>query len=197
MQGVIPHGKKTAAKPASKAKPVAAGKDNLDTKSRDVKGKIIEDFDIFKAEWEKNSKDPAQSVLFFLIGAFNYANGNEKVGEAMATEVLSEKNVWANASSQSGFKIPVSDRKIFDILATLPGVVNSYLGGTLDNGYEIDMDNIVMHVEGAGYSGNDGSVHIKSSGKDFTTPFNVAKDAKGQWKVSDWASAATGVKQTE
>ena len=194
-------GKKTAAKPAAKpagkAKPAAAGKDNLDTKSRDVKGKIIEDFDTFKAAWEKNSKDPAQSVLFFLIGVYNFAKGNEKAGEAMATAVLAEKMVNVDKGSPSGFKIAISDKKIFDSLATLPGVVNSYLGGTLDNGYEIDPDNIVMHVESAGYSGNDGSVHIKSSGKDFTTPFNVLKDAKGQWRVVDYYSAATGVKQPE
>ena len=194
-------GKKTAAKPAAKpagkAKPAAAGKDNLDTKSRDVKGKLIEDFDTFKAECEKNSKDPAQSVLLFLIGVYNYGKGNEKVGEAMATSVIIEKNLWADASSQSGFKIAAYDRKSFDALATLPGVVNSYLGGTLDNGYEIDPENLVMHVEGAGYSGNDGTVHVKSSGKDFTTPFNVTKDAKGQWKITDFNSAATGVKQPE
>ena len=130
-------GKKTATKPAAKAagkakpvaksvakaRPAAAGKDTLDEKSRDVKGKIIEDFDTFKAEWEKNSKDPAQSVLFFLIGVYNYAKGNEKVGEAQLTSVLSEKNVWADASSPSGFKIPVSDRKIVDNLASLPGAM--------------------------------------------------------------------------
>jgi hypothetical protein len=195
-------GKKTAAKPAAKpaakAKPAAAaGKDNLDEKSRDVKGKIIEDFGKFKAEWEKKSNDPAQSVLFFLIGLYNYAKGNEKAGEAMATAVLAEKMVNPDKGSPSGFKIAISDKKIFDNFATLPGVVNSYLGGTLDNGYEIDPDNIVMHVESAGYSGNDGSVHIKSSGKDFTTPFNVIKDAKGQWRVTDYYSAATGVKQPE
>lgn len=193
-------GKKPAdKKPASSPKGVATKKEtevaeNLDTGSRKVIGKIIEDFNEFKAKWEKSAKDPAQSVLFFLVAVYNHEKDQAK-GEAMATVVLAKSFLVPDPKSRSGFKLYQGDRTMLDNMASMSEVVRSYLGGTPANRYKIDPQKLVMMVVSAGFSGNDGTITIESSGKDYATPINVVKNESGQWKVASFAPAATSVKK--
>jgi hypothetical protein len=185
---------KTKEKPAAGKETAGMVAENLDEGSRKVKGKIITDFNEFKTRWEKNTKDPAQGVLFFLIAAYNHSKDPAK-GEAMVTITMTKGSSVPDPKSPSGLKLYQGDRTSLDNVDSMPGVVNSYLGGTPENGYKIDPSNIVMTVLGAGYSGNDGTVTIQSSGKDFSTPMNVSKDEQGRWRVSSFAPFATSVKK--
>jgi hypothetical protein len=170
--------------------------ENLDDGSRKVTGKMVDDFAKFKAQWESVAKDPAKSVLFFLIAASCHAKDPVK-SEAMVTLVLAKGSSVPDPKSPSGLKLYQGDRTSLDNVDALPGVINSYLGGTPENGYKIDPANLVMNVVSAAYSGNDGTVHIQSSGKDFATPMNVVKDEKGLWHVFSFAPFATSVKPSK
>ena len=165
-----------------------------DEENKLVSGRIIDDFDEFKAEWEQNATDAAQTVLFFMIGAYHYAQGDTKKGEAMVTVVYPEKDLLKDPKSPSGFKLTNQDRNFMDHLAEQPDIVNSYLGGTPGNGYQIDVNHLVLTVTHEGFDNDWGTVTVQSGGKDFSTPMNVGKDAEGRWKVLEIAVMATGVK---
>jgi len=189
-------GKKSTEKGTTKAPTkdiVAKAEENIDTGSRKVTGKMLDDFTKFKAQWESVAKDPAKSVLFFLIAASHHAR-DPVTSEAMVTVVMAKGSSVPDPKSPSGLKLYQGDRTSLDNVDALPGVINSYLGGTPENGYKVDPANLVMDVAGAGYSGNDGTVTIQSSGKDFTTPMNVVKDEHGRWHVFSFAPFATSVK---
>jgi len=164
------------------------------SETRTVTGQIIEDLDEFKAQWEQNATDPAQSVLFLLMGSYIFAQGDTALGEAMVTVVLREQDLWKDPKSPTGFKMALSDRHYLDQIAEHPQVGNAYHCCTPDNGYQVDPQNLAMQVVGEFTSGNDGTISIQSAGKDFATPINVQLNDEGQWKLLNISSLATGVK---
>jgi len=162
-----------------------------------IKGKIITDFDEFKAEWEKVAGDPRQTVFFFLIAVYNYMN-DQKIGEEMATIPLAKTFLLADASSATGFKINrTGDGYLMEHMRENSRIINSYLGGTPDNNYELDPENIDMHIVGEVIEGTDAVIKIKSSGKDSDSPCPLRKNKDGQWKLFGFSSIATGIQQTE
>lgn len=162
-----------------------------------IKGKIITDFDEFKAGWEKVAGDPRQTVFFFLIAVYNYMT-DQKLGEDMATIPLAKTFLLASTESPTGFKINrAGDGYLMEHMRESPRIINSYLGGTPDNNYELDPENIDMHIVGEVIEGTDAAIKIKSSGKDLDTPCPLRKNKDGQWKLFGFSSIATGVQQTE
>ena len=162
-----------------------------------ITGKIITDFNAFKAEWEKVAGDPRQTVFFFLIAVYNYMT-NKKVGEDMATVVLPKTFLLTSTSSPTGFKInPRGDGYLMEHMRESPRIVNSYLGGSPDNNYKIDPENIDIHLVAEAIIGTDATIKIQSAGKDLDTPCFLRKNNEGQWKLFGFSSIATGVKKTE
>jgi hypothetical protein len=162
-----------------------------------IKGKIITDFNTFKTEWEKAAGDPRQTVLFFLIAAYNYMT-DKKVGENMATVVLPKTFLLTNTSSPTGFKLNQrGDGYLLEHMRENPRIVNSYLGGTPDNNYKIDPANIDMHVVAEATVETDATIKVQSAGKDLDSPCFLRKNNEGQWKLFGFSSIATGVKKTE
>jgi len=162
-----------------------------------IKGKIITDFDEFKAEWEKIAGDPRQTVFFFLIAVYNYMT-DQKLGENMATIPLAKTFLLTSTESPTGFKINQrGDGFLMEHMRESPRIINSYLGGTPKNNYEIDPENIDMHLVGEIIEGTDAVIKIQSGGKDLDSPVSLRKNKDGQWKLFGFSSIATGVQQTE
>jgi hypothetical protein len=126
-------GKAEPLKGAKEKKPVSAAVvkevvDSTEGRGR-VIGGLIENVGEFRTAWEQNSNDSAKSLFLFLVAAYNYVHKDKVKGEAMVTVVYSEKALWTDPKSPTGFKLSVGDRQFMEQLAGMPEVVDSYLGG--------------------------------------------------------------------
>jgi hypothetical protein len=160
-----------------------------------VIGAITNDLGAFKALWERHADDPAKGLFLYFVAAHEYVHGNKSKGEALLTVTLSD--VWKDPKSPTGFKLSVSDRTLFEQMAESPEIVNSYLGGTPDNGYRVDPSHLMMMVLSEGHDKDWCTVTIQSAGKAFSTPCNMGKDGTGRWKLLQIASMATGVQKAK
>jgi hypothetical protein len=163
---------------------------------RTIKGKMITDFDAFKANWEKDAKDPAQSIFYLLMAAYNYCSKDKKIGEAMATIVLSKKHNNDAPGSLSGLKFGKTNKYLFDQMLDDPNIAKSYLGAQYTEDYKFDEGKLKMEFHGiVPESEKVVKAIIQSSGKDYPTPVTLAKNKQGQWKVTEFSSIATGCKK--
>ncbi|NHJ47522.1 MAG: hypothetical protein FK733_07030 [Asgard group archaeon] len=160
-----------------------------------IKGEMITDFDKFKSNWEKDAKDPAQSVFYLLMAAYNYCSKDKKIGEAMATVVLSKKHNNDAPGSLSGLKFGKTNKYLFDQMLEDENIAKSYLGADYEEEYKFNENKLKMQFMGV-VPETDKNVKaiIQSSGKDFPTPVTLAKNKHGQWKVTEFSSIATGCK---
>ena len=171
--------------------------------NKHINGKIITDFKEFKTAWEANAGDQIQSVFYFAIAVYNYCILDKQIGENMATLILAKTFLLKKSGSPTGFKInPAGDGYLMEHMRESPRIIKSYFGGTDKNNYEMDPENLDMHVTGK-YEGKtqrgipEGCINLQSGGKDFETPMFLRRNNKGQWKMFGFSSLATGVKETE
>ncbi|NMC03892.1 MAG: hypothetical protein GYA24_01710 [Candidatus Lokiarchaeota archaeon] len=171
---------------------------NLKKMNKKVNGPLVSDFEEFKAQWEAKASDPEQSVFYFLMAAYHYAQGDKDKGEWMATLILPKTHLLPDNRSPTGFKLNfMGDGYFMEHMAESPRIVNSYLGGSPENNYEIDTNNLVMHIVSEGSNAESVTIHIQSAGKDFSSPCNLRKNNSGQYKLFQIGSIATGVQKTE
>jgi hypothetical protein len=171
---------------------------NLKKVNKKVSGPLVDDFNEFKTQWEAKAGDPAQSIFYFLQAAYHYAQGAKDKGEWMATVILPKTHCLPDSNSPTGLKLNMmGDGYFMEHMAESPRIVNSYLGGSPTNNYEIDTKNLVMHIVSEGTSPDTVTIHIQSEGKDFSSPCNLRKNSSGQWKLFQIGSIATGVQKTE
>ncbi len=161
-----------------------------------ITGEMITDFNKFKASWEKNASDPAQSIFHFLIAAYNYSVKDKAIGEAMATLILSKKHNQEDPSSPSGLKFGPTNKGLMKYMSDDPNIVKSYLGAEYKEDYKFNENKLKMSFLGFV---PEGDTHLKaiiqSSGKDYPTPVGLAKNKHGQWKITEFSSIATGCKK--
>lgn len=166
------------------------------TKEKTVTGEMITDFNKFKSEWEKNAEDPADSIFYLLIAAYNYSSKDKAIGEAMATVVLSKEHNYEDAGSPSGLKFGKTNKYLFDQMRDDPNIVKSYLGAEYKEDYKFNEKKLKMTFLGIV---PDEDKHLKaiiqSTGKDYPTPVSLAKNKHDQWKVTEFSSIATGCKK--
>ncbi|HUT81800.1 MAG TPA: hypothetical protein VMZ29_11410 [Candidatus Bathyarchaeia archaeon] len=165
------------------------------TKSKTITGSIITDFKKFNDAWEKNAGDPAQSVFYFAIAAYNYSVKDVDIGDAMATVVLSKKHNEKADFSPSGLKLGPTNRSLFKHMREDPNIAKSYLGANYKNDYKFDEKKLTMLVLTVTSDEKEANVIIQSGGKDFPTPIPLAKNKNGQWKITEFSSFATGVRK--
>ena len=168
-----------------------------------LKAKVISathtsDFAAFKKRWEVEGKDHVNTVLLYLIAALEYSRGND-AGDAMATLVLPKPRLLKNAASPSGYICnPKGAGYMLRHMRENPRVPLSFLGGSPDNDYQIDENNLQLNVVEEGVSGREAIVVIQSAGKDFATPCGLRMNSSGYWKIfKGYGSIATGVQKTE
>ena len=165
------------------------------TDKRKVKGEMITHFMKFKSAWEKKADDPAESVFFLLIAAYNYCSNDKAIGEAMATVILSKKFNDEDSSSPSGLKFGKTNRYLFEQMRDDEHIAKSYLGADYTKDYKFDADKPNMQFIGVVPEGDKQvKAIIQSSGKDYPTPVTLAKNKFGQWKITEFSSIATGCK---
>ena len=161
-----------------------------------ITGEMITDFKKFKASWEKNASDPAQSIFHFLVAAYNYSVKDKAIGDAMATIILSKKHNLDDPSSPSGLKLGPTNKTLLKYMRNDPNIVKSYLGAEYKEDYKFNESKPKMAFLGFVPEGEKRlKAIIQSTGKDFPTPVGLAKNKHGQWKITEFSSIATGCKK--
>ncbi|NPE07012.1 MAG: hypothetical protein GNW80_01915 [Asgard group archaeon] len=161
-----------------------------------ITGEMITDFKKFKASWEKNASDPAQSIFHFLVAAYNYSVKDKAIGDAMATVILSKKHNLDDPSSPSGLKLGPTNKTLLKYMRNDPNIVKSYLGAEYKEDYKFNESKPKMAFLGFVPEGEKRlKAIIQSTGKDFPTPVGLAKNKHGQWKITEFSSIATGCKK--
>jgi len=161
-----------------------------------ISGEMITDFKKFKASWEKNADDPAQSIFHFLIAAYNYSVKDKAIGDAMATVILSKKHNLEDPSTPSGLKLGPTNKTLLKYMRNDPNIVKSYLGAEYKQDYKFTESKPKMTFLGFVPEGEKRlKAIIQSTGKDFPTPVGLAKNKHGQWKITEFSSIATGCKK--
>ncbi len=181
---------------AEKAVETVAGK--LTAVKLDVKGKIVKDFDDFKAKWEQYSRQPEKSVLYFLIALQNRAT-DELKGEAMASLILPTNYLSEDAKSPSGFKVNPDGEgwAIWDMWSD-PITVQSYLGGKAKEDYKLDADGtVVLRVVGKAQKGREAVIEIASADDDTKVMTSLKRNKEGQWKIFTMTSEDVGKVEQE
>ena len=161
-----------------------------------ITGEMITDFKKFKASWEKNASDPAQSIFHFLVAAYNYSVKDKAIGDAMATIILSKKHNLDDPSSPSGLKLGPTNKTLLKYMRNDPNIVKSYLGAEYKEDYKFNESKPKMAFLGFVPEGEKRlKAIIQSTGKDFPTPVGLAKNKHDQWKIMEFSSIATGCKK--
>ncbi len=178
---------------------ISKGFNKIKTKgvNKTLEKKVVKGFDEFKEMFDEKGTDPREVILLYCIAALEYANGNDD-GKYMATLCLPKNFCHKDPGSPSGFTIDIKGELYFlNQVREHPNNIKSYLGGTPDNNYEIDEDNLKLHIIKEGIEKNKALIIIQSAGKDNPTPVELKKNKHGYWKIfKGTGSIATGVKVT-
>jgi hypothetical protein len=160
-----------------------------------VTKKMIISFSKFKSEWEKDSGKPENTIMYYLIAALNIEK-NPDLADAMMTVVVSKKDTLEDGGSPSGLKLGRSAKYFIGQFKKNKNIARSYLGGTPENDYQIDKNNLTMTVTKKQEHGKGLKIFIDSGGKDMDTPLQLQANNDGQWKLIEYSSVCTGVRKT-
>lgn len=165
--------------------------------SRKIKMKHIDNFEEFKEKFEEEAKDPEKTVFFYLIGVLEYITGDKKQGEPMITLTIKADMMQKDPVSPSGLRLPQSGEGYFvQHMLEDPNIIKSFVGGNPDNNYEIDKEELEMHLVGKEVKKKFAVIDIQSGGKDFYSRVKLQKNKYGIWKLYETSSIATGVQET-
>ena len=115
----------------------------LNMKKQVMNSTSVGDYNAFKKRWEVEGKNHVQTIFLYLLAALEYTTGNKDIGNAMATLVLPKPRLLVSKTSPSGYICnPKGEGYFLNHMAENPRVVPSYIGGTPDNNYEIDKNNL-------------------------------------------------------
>lgn len=163
-------------------------------KAKSIAGKMITDFKEFQKSWEKDADKPEQSVYHFLIATYNYCK-NPKIGEPMATIILSKKHNVKDTSSPSNLKLGPTNKRLLEHMREDLNIAKSYLGAKYTEDYKFNEKKPTMSLLAVEEDEKYANVVIQSGGKDLPTPVALAKNNSGQWKITEFSSIATGCRK--
>jgi len=156
---------------------------------------MITSFSKFKSEWEKDAGKPENTIMYYLIAALNIEK-DPKLADAMMTLIVSKKDCVEAGTSPSGFKLGRSAAYYIGQFQGNKNIARSYVGGTNTNNYKITSKELTMTVVKKQDQARGVKIFIQSGGKDMPTPVYLAKNSRGQWKLTNYSSICTGVKKT-
>jgi len=156
---------------------------------------MITSFSKFKSEWEKDSKKPENSIMYYLIAALNIEK-DPKLAEAMMTVVVSKNDCMDYGGSPSGLKLGKSAKYYIGQFKKNANIARSYVGGTNTNKYKFSKNSLTMTVVKKEKQAKGVKIFIQSGGKDLATPVHLRVNSQGQWKLTNYSSICTGVKKT-
>ncbi|MFW9963375.1 MAG: DUF6935 domain-containing protein [Candidatus Sifarchaeia archaeon] len=157
--------------------------------------KMITSFSKFKSEWEKDAGTPENTIMHYLIAALNIEKDPD-LADAMMTVVVSKKDCVEDSGSPSGLKLGRSAKYFVGQFKQNKNIARSYVGGTPQNGYKINNDQLTMTVTKKQDHGKGLKIFIDSGGKDMDTPVQLQQNNDGQWKLTEYSSICTGVRKT-
>ena len=181
-------------KQVSKAKNQA--QESIRKAAKKIPVKMISDFDKFQKSWEKEADKPEQSVLHFLIACYNYSK-DPKIGEPMATVILSKKHNTKDSSSPTGLKLGPTNKRLMEYARRNPNITKSYLGANYKDDYKFSESKMSMALLSVEDDGKYAKIFIQSGGKDLPTPVQLAKNKNGQWKITEFSSIVTDCRKSE
>lgn len=156
---------------------------------------MITSFSKFKTEWENDADKPENSIMYYLIAALNVEKDPD-LADAMMTVLVSKKDCIEDSESPSGLKLGRSAKYFIGQFKQNKNIARSYVGGTPQNGYKINNDQLTMTVTKKQEHGKGLKIFIDSGGKDMDTPVQLALNSSGQWKLTEYSSICTGVRKT-
>jgi hypothetical protein len=156
---------------------------------------MITSFSKFKSAWEKDAGKPENAIMYYLIAALNIEK-DLQLADAMMTVVVSKNDCLEDSESHSGLKLGRSAKYFVGQFKKNKNIARSYVGGTPQNGYNIDKDNLTMTVTKKQEHGKGLKIFIDSGGKDMDTPVQLRQNNAGQWKLTEYSSICTGVRKT-
>lgn len=160
-----------------------------------VTRKMITSFSTFQKEWEKDAGKPENTILYYLIAALNIEK-DQALADAMMTVIVSKKDSLEDDRSPSGRTLGRNSKYYIGQFLGNKNIARSYVGGTPENGYKIDKDNLTMIVVRKEEQAKGVKIFIQSGGKDLATPVHLSRNSSGQWKLTNYSSICTGVKKT-
>ena len=147
------------------------------------------DLNEFEKMWNKLGKTEEGATKCYIIAAMEHVNGN-KDGAKMAAMTLPKPHL--NKSGLPGS----SEKYLLDHMKEEGGnTPKSYLGGTVDNGYDYSYDNNITALPQSKKGDKESKIFIQSGGKDNPTPVQLKKNKDGYWKLFNTSSIGTGVKR--
>ena len=145
----------------------------------------------FKKLWEELGTTPEGATKCYIIGAIEYAIGNDE-GEKMCAMTVPKPRL-----NPQGLLGPTEKYRI-EHMREKPDTPKSYLGGTPDNGYTYSYDNELVVLEDKCHREEKNcKIFIQSGGKHFPTPVELRKNKFGYWKLFSTGSIATWVQEIE
>jgi len=160
---------------------------------------MFESLEAFQEAAKKEMKSPEGS-LKMLVGALMTIETDVKLASSMLTQLVSKKDVVVDKKSPTGTKLNPAFRRLVDNLKFKPNVAKSYAGGTAENGYQCDIENIKPNIlkNQCVIEEDKAKLVVKSGGKDSPTPLKLAINNEGLWKIpgsGNLSSMTTGVKK--
>jgi hypothetical protein len=160
-----------------------------------VKKSIITNFNKFKDAWEKDARDPYDSIMYYVIAALNIEK-DPKLADAMMTVVVSKKQCMESSKSPSGLKLGKSAAYYIGQFQENKNIARSYVGADWQEDYKFDKNNLTMTVT-RDQEVNDKTrkIFIHSGGADSARPVTVKRNKHGQWKLTSYGSLCVGVRK--
>ncbi len=144
----------------------------------------------FEKLWNKIGKNEEGATKCYIIGAIEYANGNDD-GEKMVA--MTVPKTYLNIKKLLGR----TEKYRLNHMRESPNNPKSYLGGTVENDYKYSYDNDIVALPQSKKGPKKSKIFIQSGGKDFPTPITLKKNKFGYWKLFNASSIATGVKKKQ
>lgn len=160
---------------------------------------MFESLEAFQEAAKKEMKKPEGS-LKMLVGALMTIETDVKLASQMLTLLVSKKDLVVDKKSPTGFKVNPAIKRLVDNLKFKKYVAKSYAGGTPENGYQCDIENIKLNIlkNQCVIEEDKAKLMVKSGGKDSPTPIKLAINNEGLWKIpgsGNLSSMTTGVKK--
>ena len=160
---------------------------------------MFESLEAFQ-EAAKNEMKKPEGSLKMLVGALMTIETDVKLASHMLTLLVSKKDTVADKKSPTGTKLNPALKRLVDNLKFKPNVAKSYAGGTPDNGYACDIEDIKLNIlkQQCVIEEDKAKLVVKSAGKDSPTPLKMAINNEGLWKIpgsGNLSSMTTGVKK--
>lgn len=156
---------------------------------------MIHNLHEFEEKWLKHSSDPIKTIMMYLIAALNIEYDHE-ISENMMTLVVSKKDCHYSKDSPTKLRLGRSPKNYFYNFQDNPNIARSYVGGAPLNDYQIDETRLCLHIVREETVGERRKIFIKSEGKDLDTPAQLQQNRNGQWKLVEYSSICTGVKES-